>query len=221
MIRPIHDIHQLPHRMSFIINPYRYGSAAPTYLLQENCDGTGTPSGWTDVNTPDWDYTTSPAPLEGTQSLFLAVTGNKQTYKDFTSNADVWLYLMFNITSFSSGSSFIRLRNSTTDVALFRAHSSTAFRLTHGTVNSSVGGSYSVGTTYHLWLHYVKSTASNGVLDAFVSTTATKPGAATLSISNGDATANADRLFLISGAAADHVIDKIRVDDVEIGSSPT
>jgi hypothetical protein len=60
------------------LKPFGFGlpsTALPPYqpvglLVNEDCEGIGTPSGWTDlVGTPNWDYTTTP--LDGSQSLYL------------------------------------------------------------------------------------------------------------------------------------------------------
>jgi hypothetical protein len=40
--------------------------AAPTYIVDEDCEGVGTPSNWTDTGSPDWDSTV--VVLEGSES---------------------------------------------------------------------------------------------------------------------------------------------------------
>lgn len=49
---------------------------AVNYLISEDMEEVGTPTDWLDAGSPDWDYATSPAPLFGAQSLYLAGGGS-------------------------------------------------------------------------------------------------------------------------------------------------
>jgi len=52
-----------------IIPSFHSAAAPPSYLVEENFEGTGTPSGWIPIGTVDFDYTTTV--LQGVQSCYL------------------------------------------------------------------------------------------------------------------------------------------------------
>lgn len=198
------------------------GAAAPTYLIEQNFEETGLPTGWTEFGTPDsWDYTTSPAPLEGSESVRVTASG-QGGYATFTSQSEVWGYFMFNATI--AGDGFLWHFYDSTGASLVsrvRILSGGSFRVYNGATDSD-GGSWSTSTTYHCWIRYKAGTGSNAETDFWVSSSTTKPGSPTVSITTGTSTDDAGRVAINpmdSGEAI--ILDKFRVDDENIGSNPS
>lgn len=189
----------------------------PTYLIEEDCEGTGTPSGWTDSGSVNWDYTTSPA--AGSQCAQFGAAGAEYSTYTISAIGDVWVFFAIRVDAFTAGNDMVRLRDGSSDIVAFRAHTSGQFRLACGGQTGTT--SMSPGTWYYVWIHYVKGTGSDGTCDAFVSTTTTKPGTATIALSGTTATANITQLRSYGlNTTTIHSLDYIRADDVAIGSAP-
>ena len=193
-----------------------------SYLVSENFEGTGLPAGWTEVaGSPEWDITDNA--LEGSQSVRLACTTSYEGgYTNFTGQADLWVYFMLRATNFTVGDAICSIRDSGgTQIAKFQATSGSNWDLYHGTVESTPTGTYAESETLHIWLHYVKGTGANGVMSAYVSSTTTKPGSPTITMTNGDSTSDAAQVALLAwNPDSDLLFDKLRIDDAEIGSNP-
>jgi hypothetical protein len=92
-------------------------------------------------------------------------------------------------------------------------------RMVHGSVVVDPGITLSTSTLYYVWIEYTKGTGSNGTLNGYYSTTTTKPGSPTWSITTGTSTADAAKLqFHIANGPAEYLIDQIIVDSSSIGS---
>ncbi len=207
------------------------GSSTPsgaTFIIQENCEGTGTPAGWT--NSPgtgqNWDYTV--VPLEAAQSLYLPTVGlqvgTRTDYPGALTYSEIWWYILLratNGTAPAAGTNFAALSGSSTIGFAF----TTALKMKIGaatvTANSIV-----IDTTYHVWGHYIKGTGANAVLDIGFSTNGVRPtsGGNFASLSNGTDTVDASRIVLGSNSVnmgMDLIIDKIRVATTQIGDNGT
>lgn len=199
------------------------GAAPPSYLVIENCDGTGTPSGWTDNATPAWDYTTSPAPLEGTQSVNLDNVGD-ESYFAFTGVAEAFGYFMINVSSLAGADYVFSFRDSSDNkLGRVRFLSDGAVRvvdLSGVVANDSPAGTVTINTTYHIWPRYKAGSGANSEVDVYVSATSTKPGSPAASINLGTGTANAARFAIEGWSSGNFIFDKLRADDVVIGSNP-
>lgn len=201
------------------LNPPAGG--APSYLLEEDFEGSGTGAGWTDAGTVDWDYTVGP--LVGTESMRVNVTGaGADTRNDFTAQDDCWVYFRFKPASWGDFNRICYLQTSGfADVFAIGNDNAGAWRVYHGSIFVAAGA-WSAGTEYHVWGHYVKGTGANGVAELYISTDGTRPGSPTVSLSNGDATGQASKIRFgpSDTATMDGQWDKLRVDDASIGSNP-
>lgn len=195
------------------------GGAAASYLVEEDCEGTGTPSGWSDAASPDWDYTA--VPLAGSHSLRMSGTTQRTTSGSFTATGDIWFYFLFRpqviagcaICSFVGPAVSGELRSDGT------------LRI-GGSVNSApTTDAMSVDTTYHVWMHYVKGTGANALFSIAFSTSGTKPtaGNAFTSATTGSETADCTqmRMQCEGVVSATVVFDKLRADDANIGDNPS
>lgn len=194
-------------------------------LIDENCEGTGTPSGWTNsTGSPNWDYST--APLAGSQSLYLSCAAAAHRARvDFTNQTEIYYYFLLKLTNgVYPGSELV--------FAVSAANGSSTFSptLTLGTTGrlnwsgANPTGTLTINTMYHVWTHYRQGTGANGVVDVGFSTTGVRPTSGTdyqqSTISN--ITALAGRLGLgptVTTLAVDLIFDNIKVSTALIGDN--
>jgi len=211
-----------------LINSFKYAAtSSPTYVLSTNWEETGQPSGWTPYTdggsgSVNYDYTTSPAPLVGSQSLYLYQTGGRRyEYIVFGATSPCYVYLVaaiktassthtpiFHIDDASINGLFIVRREGTngyarvTDLVSETDHDST-FVLT-------------VGNVYQYWFER----SSGGTVSLYIAAAgSSKPGTPAVSFTAG----SSDQWGMIALTAeygGENIFDKLRVDDVTIGSSP-
>lgn len=125
-------------------------------LLDEDCEGTGKPAGWTDAGTPNWDYVTAPAPLQGAQSLRFGTS--QAAHFTFAGTTTVEMYCLFTVASLPGSIVTIFGARDSGGAALCLARLNTT-----GTISVYSNGSdatfttdaYTAGTAIHLWLRYV------------------------------------------------------------------
>lgn len=200
-------------------------AAAPSYLIQEGAEGSGTPSGWSDIagGTVDWDYATSPAPIEGTQSLRVASTpdGNPHgSCKSFTATDPVYGFFEFIVDNRTSEGSIFLLRDGS-DNQIFELY--TAATTYYLSMWDSAGRTTTTeivqDTKYYLWWDYAKGTGANGVLHIYLSTTTTKP-AATITVTDSAITATAAKACYISKWSVENLFDNMVVSASDITGVP-
>ena len=205
------------------------GGGAPSLILDEQFDGTGAPSGWSAINTVDWDYTTSPAPLEGTQSVYIdGQSGGARAQHDFGSDYDTVSVQFIFRCSGAATTGTVRLfsfRNQTGDSELAWLNMvNGAILVQHGTQSQTTVGVMSLDTTYYVRATYTKSTSSNGILKVGFSTTTTIPtsGDDYQEVTNGSATSQCNRIQLRNGHTGSgnyFMFDDCSADDTELTGS--
>lgn len=202
-----------------ILKPAAAGGGA-TYLVSEDCEGTGTPASWTDFGTPvDWDYSDG-----STQWLRVNDDLAYSTSPTFASTTDLWVYCKVRIgTAIDANGYFIFLVGPNIEIQIFGA-SSDALRVS-GSVNSpTTTDVWSPDTTYEVWVHYIAGSGANARCSVAFSTDGTKPtsGNKFTEFTTGTETGGvtAVRFGSVTGAAQDMRFDKMRVDDADIGTSP-
>lgn len=199
------------------------GGASPTYLVKQGFEGTGYDNSetWTENASPNEDYATAPAPLDGSQSWQSAAIGG-ESYTSFTAQDDVWAYAVCNIQTLADNRDVFQIRDSGgTYVLSLRAHADGHLQiLNFATSVHTSAGLVSNGTTFHVWLHYIKGTGANSTGELYVSANDTKPGSPQASMTTGGSTAQAARVAVMGWNDGNYIWDKVRVDDVSIGSAP-
>jgi hypothetical protein len=195
--------------------------AGATYLVNEDCEGTGTPGGWTNVNTVDWDEGT--VVLDGTQSLeILGSATPNQTYHTFAAQPELWIRFKWRASSVSFTRSFLYLNSDGSTSKANVVNASTGMRIYQGSVLATTVALPAANTTYNVWIHY---RASTGVNDGFASisfsTSDTEPtsGDNYAEVTTGTSTATVSEIRpLVSAASMNVFFDRITVDDVAIGN---
>lgn len=213
---------QAPLESLLLLTPTS-GAAAPTYLVKQDFEGAGYDNGetWTENASPNEDYTTSPAPLAGSQSWQTAAVGG-EAYTSFTGQSTCYAYAMFNFSALDNAVEVFEIRDSggtyVTRIRIFSDGSVRAINFASGT--TSAAGTIAINTTYHMWIKYVKGTGANSTSDVWISTTSTKPGSPTISVSGAGSNTDAARVAVMGWNGGNYIWDKIRIDDADIGSAP-
>ena len=205
------------------------GSAPPTYLVSE--DGTGT--GWTS-STVTWGANGTSLGMDSAVAYAPSLTdaATRSATKTFAATSEVWGYAQFYISNHNLSSGTVRtlivFRNAGTIV-----QSASVYNL-GGTLRlfASCGGAgvyttdtLSEGTLYHLQMHYA-TTGTSSTCDVEFSTDGTFAGSGSkfAQKTGGINTLSPDRIAVepqyASLMSMDVYYDKIRVDDVVIGSNP-
>lgn len=191
-----------------------------TYLFTESFEGVGYENSWTeDLGVPNEDDT-SPV-HHGSQSLNLTVSSRLTQNTTFTALSPAYVFFAIYFTSDATDYVF-QGRNGTTDVWSLQRNSDDTFRVIHGT-GASFGttvATFAVGAWIYVWIEYTAGSGANGTLNAYFSTTTTKPGSPDVAISNGTATLGMTQFYIRQDSVQDYNIDRVLVDDVAIGNAP-
>lgn len=205
--------------------------SATSYLVDENCEGTGTPSGWTNTGAIDWDSTTNPP--QGFQSVTYGGAGTFQSaYIAFTPQTTVYAYCLLRRISASSATNAsvfsLRSEDGTTGRASMGQNYSspnTQFKIatdgTWGSASSVVQHESTNATVWHVWIKYVAS----GTCELAMSTSGTKPssdGSGNVYLTKADASGGtAGRIYIYPrGADGGWRMDRILVSTSPIGDNP-
>jgi hypothetical protein len=197
-------------------------STGSAYLVEEDMEGSGTPDGWVNGGTPNWDYTTAPAPLVGSQS-WLGTAVSDASYTSFSAQSDCWAFCYVNVTNLANSPQLLELRNSSgTVLAAARLMSTGAVRAYNGTINgSSAAGVVTTNVTYCVWMRYIKGGGADGKTYVYVVDGSETRPAVTAQVVNGNATNDAARVYIaVSASTTATIIDKLRVSASEIGNDP-
>lgn len=228
------------------MNPYILGGGASaaagcgggtSYLVCENFDGstacgdgshTNCDVEWTGFGTTpvfDFNYSTSPAPLEGTYSAKTMDADDVNTgyVVSFTESDAIHFFYMINAHKRSAGGDQIRILAADGTQLMDVSNAGYEFAIHCGTV-LDYSTAMDVDTTYYVWGDYTKGDGVNtAVCNLYHSTNSTK-GSADCTITNGDAAAKkAGKIALYHPSTTtndDYIFDKIRVSTSSIGDNP-
>lgn len=210
-------------------------SAAPpgggvTYEFQETFEGANSGydlTGWTPGGSPDPDYTTAPAPLQGAQSWRGVAAGVAVvSTRTVTSRTEYWVYMLINVTSFTGFWYICSFRNGVTVQATMYLDATSHLALFDqvGSNLLSTVDVLSTATTYSLWFHTKTGSGANGVIDVEFATTPTQVGSGNkfAKITNSTGTLNYDTYELGNngGQTWTSIMDKVYCASTPIGSNP-
>ncbi len=193
----------------------------PTYLLLEDCEGgKGT---WTnDVGTPNYAY--QPA-LVGTYSFGFGIAANACAWKDFSAPADpIYGFAKVKFPVLVDPSNPIVTMQAALNgdgyFAVGITISGTVFTVKCGTVEAKTEITPNTTDTFSLWWECNHAAQTASVWIAVNSET--KPGSPAATASSGNSGDVAAGIYITgSNATQQVVIDKLRIDDIAIGSDPT
>lgn len=188
-----------------------------SYIVSEDCEGTGLPSGWTNSSgSPNWDYTSTV--LAGSQSLRLVA--NDMVYYTVTGQSFLEQYSLIRLEALPAAEvSLGGIRDSSgTALAIARVFPDGKLGVfAQGATSSSTVAVMAANTTYHLWTSFT----SGGTASVAFSTDGTRPGSGNNYQSKSAASATAARLSFASNVTTiNMIVDKIRGNNSTIGSNP-
>lgn len=197
-------------------------SSTRSWLVNENCEGTGLPAAWTTVSgTPNWDYTT--VPLADAQSLYVPSAASAQRSRvDFTDKAEVWIYFLLRLTNGSPPGSGITIGGLGPNGGALSQNFSIDVNVSPKFGTAQPVGVFIADTTYHVWLYYKQGTGANAVISTGFSTTGVRPtsGNNFAQVTNNAGTNLGGRWFLgptVTTANYDLIWDNIRIANSQIG----
>lgn len=171
----------------------------PTYLISENFEGAGIPSGWFG-NGVDWDYTI--APLAGAKSARMGIEGSYGGGSIFAETAEVWGKFVYRMENASVGRIFSLGDPNNNEIFYI-------YRQSLGTIVASAKGGtemYSISTVdantvYYVWFYYKKGTGSSAIAKVWFSKINSKPPDGSdgySSMTDGISSTNADRFGIMN-----------------------
>lgn len=193
------------------------GGGGSSYLVDENFEGAGTPSGWSITG---FSPTYSTAPITGLQSLHKPQDWATYTAeKTFTAQDEVWVYLTAKFGG--TYNTFYVLNGGATSLASIYVDDGTYMYFNfEGAVGGNWVAGWSQNTVYHFWIRYVKGTGSNGIVEFYRSTNATKPSSPTFTATYCTSTVQADRVSFSVSNGMEVWVDDVKVSASSIGSNP-
>lgn len=141
------------------------------------------------------DCTVSPAPLAGSQSLFIQNPDSQAAYisKTIASSANVgFRFMMVLSNSVVNNIQLITLDDNVGGSMASIQIQDSSLRIVHGTANATTVADLTAGTTYYVWGYRAAGSGANGVGKIAFSTTKTKPtsGDNFATVTTGSTTAN-------------------------------
>lgn len=208
--------------------------SAPTYLLEENFENTGSPGydlTWTEASgTPDENYSTTGINMQGSECLELNDGGvNERTdSQTFTESTDLDGYALIRFNTLPAATeSFLIVRDGVTAILTLQVSAAGALRVSMPGGNSAVTTStMSAGTTYSVWWHYTAGSGANGFGSvAFIAETGGSDSRPTsgnnyTQFATSTTTASCENIRLLMDGGIQEWKDRVLVDDATIGSNP-
>ncbi len=189
------------------------GGGGHSYLINEDFEGAGAPSGWYGAGGADFDSTVSP--LAGAQSMRL--NAGEFTLTPTTNEAEVWVKFRFRMSALPS----VAVAILSLDDSGFNQEASlgvnTDGTLIVGPVNASspiTVDALSANVSYDIEFHYIKGTGVNAVLSVgFVAAGGSIPtvGNKFTSATDGIGNANIDHITIVDANCTDTDYDNFQV----------
>jgi len=205
------------------------GSGDPcTGCTNETFEGTGTSvAGWKYGDNSSGvitnvDYTTAPAPLNGSQSLLIRNPDSQAGTLNLVipSSAQVDLRWMMVLTNTIVNNTRLIKLDDNVGAAMFEVQvQATSLRVVHGTANATTVSDLAINTLYYCWAQYVKGSGANGVGSVRFSTSKVKPssGDGVASLTTGSSVNNAtDFYFIVNSVSFGSEISGVIFDDLSI-----
>jgi hypothetical protein len=201
----------LPHRRkAFQV------SATPSYILEENFDGSGKPTGWgTAGGTVDYDYATTA--LQGNQALRLTNTSSLAT-SAFTSSVEVDVYFQVYVLALPTVRRSI-LSIQSTNLAICRLATDGKIDVfANGGDSTATTNAMALNTKYHVWLSFV----SSGTCSVAFSSDGIRPTSGTSNFSSRTgASGSGTTINITTDSSADILYDRLLVlTSGKIGNNP-
>jgi hypothetical protein len=192
-----------------------------SYDFEENFETATTGyenSGWTTVGTGNPAYSTSPAPLAGTQSLYTGTgTSLSGARRARSATGEVWFYwMMYCITGVVDDTFFFAdsgLGNN------YLGFSSGKMRIRLGGSIAAGASAFPLDTLMHVWYRFQPGSGTANA-DLYYSTDGVR-GTAKASVTGATYTTEADRPYWHNRSTYGYLFDRIIINATAIGDNPT
>ncbi len=198
---------------------------SPVYLLSENFEGSGQPTGWSEPQSAsmNYDYTTSP--LDGTQSLRIDASSASigTASPSFTASSEVYGFFKYRTEHANPiATQYIVDIRSSAAALLGRLYISSDKLKWYDGISGSVSGTFTINqnTDYYIWWHWKSVSAGSSVLEVWISSTGTKPSTPDISwvAVNTVGDAGDIRFYVNVGSGNIGVYDKVLISSTPIGN---
>lgn len=208
------------------------GGGGPTWLLQEDFEGTGYENSWSEAGTttPDEDFSTSGLGLPGSQCLRINTTGTgNSTHTLAAGHQTMEVYFQIYITTLFTAEQTLVAFLDVSDVVVYEVRLRTAgtLRVRAGSTSpqANTTDAMSTATLYHCWGRFENNGSGASVGTVEFSTTGTRSGSGNkfISVTTGPSSTDARKLRFgptSTVTASDVKIDHVKLDDATIGNSP-
>lgn len=200
------------------------GGGGATLIFEEEAEGAGTPAGWTNTGTPDWDYTG--VVLAGAQSV-QAADGERVGFDSGSAYSEVFLRFRFRIESGGdTGYRVFSFRNQSGDseIAYMEVAAGGEARVVSGGASATTADLLTTPcgpASCVFWVRYKAGTGSNAEMSVGFSEDCTEPtsGARFAALTTGTSTASINRFQFRAGPGGTSVFlfDSLAADDAALG----
>lgn len=193
-------------------------SGAPSYLVAEDFEETGTPAGWTvSAGSPNFNYAVTV--LEGTESARNG-SNSDACHVTFAADTTIEAYARIRVTALpGSAANYLTLETATGSATLlgFRIDvTGNIYAFANGSASSAAGSTISPNTTYHIWMRYV----SGDTCSVAFSEDGIRPTSGNSFTSKIGASGSAGRLRITAQSGGPLIFDRVLVSAGSIPSNP-
>lgn len=195
------------------------------YIIQQDFESAGTPSGWTGNGLFTFHNTSSP--LEGTGDLLINGQASPASFGIYNMPSTVnecWTVVMLKCVNLpSSNADWFRLLSSGGTAASFiRVDQTGALQYVNGDTGLVVPtGLVTAGTLYYLKMYYLIGSGSDSISTWELSTSGVWIGSGSFygSKTNGPSTRNVGKLYCENNSTGEFRFDHIRMSSSDLGNS--
>lgn len=200
--------------------------AASGLLIDENFEGTGTPSPWTvaaPAASPNFDNASSP--LSGSQDMKADVTVDVGAYATFAASSELWAQFEITHNTVPGSSVPVFWFTDTAVTSYLEVVMDTAGGLfiapSSGSNSGTTVDAVATGVQRWIFFHYKKGTGANALYDVEFSTSSTRTGSGNkfVGVSNGAVAADMTRFYFYTTGANWPGASTWQVDNVKISNT--
>jgi hypothetical protein len=165
------------------------------------------------AGTPNFAYTTPPAPLQQTRSFYVATGGSVNVEEQVTAQSTFYAGIMVNVDTLPASSEFLFSVLDGSDNLLCRLSffSNNQFNVSNtGGTTQTTAVTLATNTTYYIAIKAVAGTGANATCTPYFSSNGSSWTTGTAS-TNGTWTANVARVNFLSQTGTDFIVDDIRI----------
>lgn len=194
------------------------------YILSQDFESAGTPSGWSSAGTVTFHNTT--APLEGTGDLDVLGPTSQAVYTFASAVSELWMvclikWITLNTTGNTNSCGVLNASSGTASYLNFVANTGAIRGFNGGQIVGPMVNTVSAGTLYYFKMHYKKGTGadSQSSYELFTSGSWIGSGNFFISTTTGTSVSDAAIFRFQDFNDGDYRLDHIRISTVDLGNS--